>query len=223
MGCWPSSSSSPGWRSSASSRSASSPDRRARRCRCSPPSAGWSSRRWSRSRSSVGRRGRWRCVGDPGRDRHRVRARRARACRHGAALRRARPAPRDRGDRRPVGDHADRDPVHRGSRARSGSPAGSLAGVLFWLAFRLRLDRAWLLWVFAVVGVDLRARQRRPRHGRRHPAGPADPRAAAGRRAARAERAPGAPPAPLLGRRRRARLRAGRDWHPAGRRRRRAR
>ena len=28
---------------------------------------------------------------------------------------------------------------------------GLLAGVLDWLAFRYRLDRAWLLWVFAVV------------------------------------------------------------------------
>lgn len=27
---------------------------------------------------------------------------------------------------------------------------GLLAGVLYWLAFRYRLDRAWLLWVFAV-------------------------------------------------------------------------
>ena len=32
-----------------------------------------------------------------------------------------------------------------------GSPAAAAAGALYWLAFRLRLDRAWLLWALAVA------------------------------------------------------------------------
>ena len=97
-----------------------------------------------------GRGRRRRGLGDPDCHRHRVRARRSRPRGLGAALRRARPAAVPGGYRRSAGNRPHRHHLHR--RLSTAWLAGGLAvSALYWLAFRHRLDRAWLLWALAVV------------------------------------------------------------------------
>ena len=50
--------------------------------------------------------------------------------------------------------------------------SGAAIGALYRLTFRLRADRAWLLWILALATWVCIRCERRPRHSRRDPARP---------------------------------------------------
>ena len=166
-GCWRSSSSSPGWSSSASSSPVTCATRAGPRCRSRPRSAAWSlpgaDLRRGQPRPAAGPRR----LGDPDRHRHRLRPGRARRDRHPPADGAAHVPAHPRGGRRPARDHHHRGLLHRATcTALPLLLAAGAAGAVR----RARPAPGPLLVAAAAAGrgdLGAGARVRRARHRRR--------------------------------------------------------